>query len=363
MSSISDFLKLTGNEFASVAQDGVTAGDISGWVDSGSYAFNALLSGDIYKGFPGNKIVVLGADPSTGKTFFALGAAKNFLEQNPDGIVICFESESAITKDMLVERGIDVRRFGVVPVSTVQQFKTQALRIVDNYEKEPKKERQPILFILDSLGMLSTDKEMADSAEGKDTRDMTRAQLIKAAFRVLTLKLGRAGIPMIVTNHVYEDVGGGPYASKVQAGGSGAVYASSTILTLSKAKDRDTTTNEITGVIVTVTATKSRLTKENSKIKCLIRYDGGLDRYHGMLELAEAAGVFKKVSTRYELEDGTKLFGKTIMENPEKYFTNDILERINDYVQQKFCYGSGDDQAGADEAPADEEGQSSVHKG
>lgn len=358
MTSISDFLKLTGNEFASVADDGVTAGDISGWVDSGSYAFNALLSGDIYKGFPGNKIVVIGADPSTGKTFFALGAAKNFLEQNPDGIVICFESESAITKDMLVERGVDVKRFGVVPVSTVQQFKTQALRIVDNYEKTPKSERQPLLFILDSLGMLSTDKEMADSAEGKDVRDMTRAQLVKAAFRVLTLKLGRAGIPMIVTNHVYSDVGGGPYASKVQAGGSGAVYASSTILTLSKAKDRDASTNEVTGVIVTVTATKSRLTKENSKIKCLIRYDGGLDRYHGMLELAEEAGIFKKVSTRYELEDGTKLFGKAIMSSPEKYFTADVLERINEFVRGKFLYGSADDECEAESVEDDESGES-----
>lgn len=339
--SLVDFLKVTGNEFASVADDGVTAGDISGWVDSGSYSLNALLSGDIFKGFPGNRIVVIGADPSTGKTFFALGAAKNFLESNPDGIVICFESESAITKEMLVERGIDTKRFGVVPVSTVQEFRTQALRIVDNYEKQPKESRQPLFFILDSLGMLSTEKEMVDSLEGKDTRDMTRAQLIKAAFRTLTLRLGKAGIPMIVTNHVYENVGGGPYASKVQAGGSGAVYASSTILTLSKAKERDSSSNEVIGAVVTVTATKSRLTKENSKVKCLIRYDGGLDRYYGLLELAEESGVFKKVSTRYELEDGTKVFGKTIIETPEKYFTQPVLEKINEYVKRKFRYGPG----------------------
>jgi RecA/RadA recombinase len=358
MSSITEFLKLTGNEFASVAEDGVTAGDISGWVDSGSYALNALLSGDIYKGFPGNKIVVIGADPATGKTFFALGAAKNFLDQNKDGIVICFESESAITKEMLVERGIDTKRFGIVPVSTVQEFRTQALRIVDNYEKQNKNERQPLLLILDSLGMLSTEKELNDSVEGKDTRDMTRAQLIKAAFRVLTLRLGRAGIPMIVTNHVYEDVGGGPYASKVQAGGQGAVYASSTILTLSKAKERDASTNEVIGAVITVTATKSRLTKENSKVKCLIRYDGGLDRYYGLLELAEEAGVFKKVSTRYELENGTKVFGKTIMENPEKYFTDDVLKRINEYVKRKFCYGSGKNETGITESVEDEESQS-----
>jgi hypothetical protein len=165
---------------------------------------------------------------------------------------------------------------------------------------------------------------------------------------------------MLVTNHVYEDVGGGPYAAKKQAGGSAAVYASSTILTLSKAKDRDATTNEVTGVIITATATKSRFTKENSKVKCLIRFDGGLDRYFGMLELAEEAGVFKKVSTRYELEDGTKLFGKNIMENPEKYFTSDVLERINDYVKRKFCYGSGTDQTYIDESPEEEQDKGDI---
>lgn len=351
MTNLTDFLKLTGNEFATVADDGIAAGDVSGWVDSGSYAFNALLSGDIYQGFPQNKIVVIGADPSTGKTFFALGAAKNFLANNPDGIVICFETESAITKQMLTERGIDTKRFGVVPVATVQEFRTQAIKIVDNYEKQHVKERQPIMFILDSLGMLSTTKEIEDTASGSETKDMTRAGMIKATFRVLTLKLGRANIPMIVTNHVYDDVGGGPYAQKVQSGGSGAVYASSTILTLSKAKDKDASTGEVRGVIITVTAAKSRLTRENSKVKCLIRYDGGLDRYHGLLELAEEAGIFKKVSTRFELEDGTKIFGSQIMKDPEKYFTKEVLDKINDHAKIKFCYGTGEgDEDGSNEA-------------
>lgn len=356
MSTLMDFIKATGNEFATIADDGIAAGDVSGWIDSGSYAFNALLSGDIYQGFPQNKIVVIGADPSTGKTFFALGAAKNFLQQHPDGIVICFETESAITKQMLTERGIDTKRFGVVPVATVQEFRTQAIKVVDNYEKMPVKERKPIMFILDSLGMLSTSKEMEDTASGSETKDMTRAGMLKATFRVLTLKLGRANIPMIVTNHVYDDVGGGPYAQKVQSGGSGAVYASSTILTLSKAKDKDQNTGEIRGVIITVTAAKSRLTKENSKIKCLIRYDGGLDRYHGLLELAEESGIFKKVSTRFELEDGTKIFGSQIMKTPEKYFTKDVLDRINTFVKEKFCYGSvgGDEDAGEETATAEE---------
>lgn len=340
MSVLTDFLKLTGNEYATVADNGISAGDVSGWCDSGSYAFNALLSGSIYGGFASNKIVVIGADPSTGKTFFALGAAKHFLQADPDAIVICFETESAITKQMLVDREIDVKRFGVVPIATVQEFRTQAIKILDNYEKTPVKERKPLMFILDSLGMLSTSKEMEDTAAGSETKDMTRAGMLKATFRVLTLKLGRANVPMIVTNHVYDDVGGGPYAQKIQGGGSGAVYASSTILTLSKAKDKDATTNVVRGVIITVTAAKSRLTRENSKVKCLIRYDGGLDRYHGLLELAEEAGIFKKVSTRFELEDGTKIFGSQIMKDAPKYFTKEILDKIDEYAKKKFCYGS-----------------------
>lgn len=339
MSVLTDFIKATGNTFASVADAGITAGDVSGWVDTGSYAFNALLSGSIYHGMPQNKIVAIGADSGTGKSYFALGMCKNFLEQHADGVVLYFESESAMSREMLIDRGIDVKRMGVIPVTTVQEFRTQCLRVVDNYEKTHEKERKPLFMVLDSLGMLSTSKEMEDSAAGSETRDMTRAQLLKATFRVLTLRLGRANIPLFVTNHVYDDVGGGPYAQKVQSGGSGLVYSSSTILTLTKAKDKDATTGVIKGVIITVTASKSRLTKENSKIKCLIRYDGGLDRYHGLLELAEEAGIFKKVSTRFELEDGTKIFGSQIMKTPEKYFTKDVLDRLDVYCQDKFCYG------------------------
>lgn len=129
-------------------------------------------------------------------------------------------------------------------------------------------------------------------------------------------------------------------ANGIVSHNSGAIYAASSVLTLSKAKEKDLSTNETTGVIITITATKSRLTKENTKIKCLVKYDGGLSRYYGLLELAEAAGIFKKISTRYELEDGTKVFGKAINENPEKYYTPAALEKINEYIKKVFSYGA-----------------------
>lgn len=217
---IKSIIKLTQNEYANVAEDAI-CGEIKGWVDSGSYALNALLSGSIFKGFPSNKIVGFVGVESTGKTFFTLAACKNFLEKNPTGAVVYFETENALTQDTLRGRNIDLTRFVHVPVATVQEFKNQALRIVDEKIKDRDNQGDlPLLFVLDSLGNLSTNKEMEDSAAGSDTKDMTRAQIIKAAFRVLALKMGMVNVPMIFTNHVYDKIGAGPYAGKEQGGGS-----------------------------------------------------------------------------------------------------------------------------------------------
>lgn len=201
---VKEIMKL--NEYSTIAANGIAAGDYDGFMDSGSYAVNAVLSGSIYGGYAENKITELAGPSSVGKTFFALTAVKLFLENNPEAGVFLFESESAISKKQLEEFGIDVRRVFVFPVDTVQKFRHQCLVILTKYLEQPKAERKPILIVLDSLGMLSTEKELADIGDGKDTRDMTRAQLVKAAFRVVTLKLGIAGVPLIMTNHTYQSM-------------------------------------------------------------------------------------------------------------------------------------------------------------
>ena len=124
-----------------------------------------------------------------------------------------------------------------------------------------------MFVVLDSLGMLSTEKEMTDTAEGKQTRDMTRAQVIKATFRVLTLKLGKAKIPLIITNHTYSIIGA-YVPMKEMGGGSGLKYAASTIIYLSRKKDKDGT--EVVGSIIHCKTHKSRLTKENKAGKNII---------------------------------------------------------------------------------------------
>jgi RecA/RadA recombinase len=238
------------------------------------------------------------------------------------------------------ERGIDTSRVIIAEPDTIQKFKTHALKLIDAYEKKDEKARPPMMFVLDSLGMLSTSKEMEDSLEGKDTRDMTKAQIIKAAFRVLTLKLAKVKIPLLVTNHVYELVGS-YVPTKELGGGTGLKYAASTIAMLSKRKEKDGT--DVIGNIVKIKMYKSRLSKENSQIEVLLTYAQGLDRYYGLLDLAEKHGIFKKVSTRYQLPDGTSVFGKNINENPEKYFTEEVLLQLEAAVQKEFKYGAGDE--------------------
>ena len=336
MSFIKDLVKASGNEYANIVSDGVSAGDVDSFVDTGSYVFNALLSGSLHGGLPKNKITAIAGESATGKTYFALGMCKQFLDDNPDAAVIYFESESAISKDMIEDRGIDSNRMIIVPVVTVQEFRNQAINILDKYLETPEDKRPPMAMCLDSLGMLSTTKEIEDTAEGKETRDMTRAQVVKGAFRVLTLKLGRAGVPMIVTNHTY-DVIGSMFPQKEMGGGSGLKYAASSIIYLSKKKEKDGT--EVIGNIIHCKNHKSRLTVENKMVDVRLTYDKGLDRYYGLLDLALKYGIFKQTSTRIELPDGTTQFGKTINNNPEKYFTEEILTQLNECAKKEFKYG------------------------
>src|SRR6056300_435073 len=336
MSFIKDLVKSSGNEYASVVADGVAAGDVDSFIDSGSFIFNALLSGSLYGGLPSNKITAIAGESATGKTFFALGMCKQFLEDHPDAAVIYFESESAITKDMIEERGVDSSRFVIVPVVTVQEFRTQSINILDEYLETPEDKRPPMMFVLDSLGMLSTTKEIEDTADGKETRDMTRAQVVKGAFRVLTLKLGRAKVPMIVTNHTY-DVIGSMFPQKEMGGGSGLKYAASSIVYLSKKKEKEGT--DIVGNIIHCKTHKSRLSKENMMVDTRLRYDTGLDRYYGLLDLAIKHGIFKQVSTRIELPDGSKQYAKTIQNEPEKYFTEEIMNQLDEAAKKEFSYG------------------------
>ena len=334
MSFLNDIAKEIGSEYTQLASE---IDEQERYVDTGSYIFNALVSGSIFGGLSGNKITAIAGESSTGKTFFALAVVKNFLEQNPDGGVVYFDTESAITRTLLADRHIDTSRVLVTNVVTIEEFRSQALRIVDNYLKAPVGDRKPLMFVLDSLGMLSTNKEIDDALADKNVRDMTKSQLVKGAFRMLTLKLGQADIPMIVTNHTY-DVIGAYVPTKEMGGGSGLKYAATSIIYLSKSKEKDG--KEIIGNIIKAKMAKSRLSKENQQVGIRLFYDErGLDRYYGLLELGEQGGLWKNVAGRYDMGDGKKIYAKQILAEPEKYFTEEVMEKLDVIAKGTFSYG------------------------
>ena len=333
MDFLKEIVKEIGDEYTQLASEVESTEE---FIDTGSYIFNSLVSGSVFGGVSRNKITAIAGESSTGKTFFSLAVVKNFLDNNPDGYCLYFDTEAAVNRGLLESRGIDLERFVVVNGVTIEEFRSKALKSVDIYLKTDKEKRKPCMFVLDSLGMLSTEKEITDALNDKQVRDMTKSQLVKGAFRMLTLKLGQAKIPLIVTNHTY-DVIGSYVPTKEMGGGSGLKYAASTIIHLSKKKEKDGT--EVVGNLIKAKTAKSRLSKENQDVTVRLYYDQrGLDRYYGLLELGELGGLWKNVAGRYEI-DGKKVYAKAIYKDPESYFTPELLEKLDAIAQQHFAYG------------------------
>ena len=334
MDFLKEIVKEIGDEYTQIASD---IDETERFIDTGSYVFNGLISGSIFGGVSSNRITAIAGESSTGKTYFSLAVVKNFLDTNPDGYCLYFDTEAAVNKGLLESRGVDTSRLVVVNVVTIEEFRSKALRAIDIYLKKDEEERKPCMLVLDSLGMLSTEKEIRDALDDKQVRDMTKSQLVKGAFRMLTLKLGQANIPLIVTNHTY-DVIGSYVPTKEMGGGSGLKYAASTIIYLSKKKEKDKT--EVVGNLIKAKTAKSRLSKENKQVEIRLFFDHrGLDRYYGLLELGEIGGLWKNVAGRYEI-GGKKLYAKQILSEPETYFTNEVMQALDEIAKNEFSYGT-----------------------
>jgi len=333
MSIFDTLAKEAKNDYAQLVSN--TSSD-QGFIGTGSYILNAQLSGSIYGGIPNNRVTAIAGEQATGKTFYAIGIASTFLNDHPDGAVFYFDSEAAATPDLFRDRGLDPARVWHFPIDTIEEFRTQMIRILDNLLKTPEKDRKPLLIILDSLGMLASQKELQDAMDDKQVRDMTKSQTIKSVFRIITSKLGKLKIPMIVTNHTYKTMN--PYGDPTDmGGGSGLKYAASTIMTLTKSKEKDSS-KEVIGNIIKVKTYKSRLTKENTQIATRLFFDSrGLDEYYGLLELGEKHGIFIRKGNRI-LVGESSVYPSAILADPLKYFTKEVMQALDEASSKEFKY-------------------------
>lgn len=343
MATDEDFLKLIKQVDNNYSELPAT----TGFLDTGSYAFNALISGTIYGGFPDNRILGLAGEEATGKTFFAMSAIKSFTEKNPNGRVLYFDTEFALDAEFFDKRGINSKQIYILQPSTVEDFKTKCLNLLVGYEKL--KDKSPLMVVLDSLGNLPSNKELEDSLSNKNVADMTKQKMIRSMFRVLIQQMGKLNVPMIVTNHVYAAIGA-YVPTNVIASGGGLKYGASVIVMISKKKDKDG--NDVVGNLLNVKTYKSRYSKSDQKVELRLDFKTGLDRYYGLVDIAKKYKIIKS-STKEEilsvkgdgrknwvtLPNGAVILQDDLYDYPEKYFDKELLDKIDVVCQKEFGLG------------------------
>jgi len=341
--------KISGFETGSILTEN-TFSEVDDWIPTGNYLLNAQLSGSLFGGIPNTRSLGLMGDPGTGKSFVCLNVVREAQKKGYD-VMYC-DTEGAIDKSTAINFGINTDKIRYQPIKTVTEFQTFVSNLLAIVKKSKENGASPkILLILDSLGMLSTDKELNDAMIGKNAADMgAKAKELRKLFRVITLDLTAAKIPLICTNHVY--TGGGFMPTKESSGGDGPIFAMSVISFLSKAQLKENGSTTKTGIIVTSNLKKSRFTIPEP-VKFHISFANGMNPYVGLQDFVtwEACGIERGKLEEVKNKDGVKELvftanasstrwavkhlGKTVTSSQlftGDIFTQEVLESLNEKV-------------------------------
>jgi RecA/RadA recombinase len=299
---------------------------------------NVALSGNLDGGLtPG---LTMFAGPSKHfKTAFALLMAKSYMKKYQDAVVLFYDSEFGTPQSYFDAFDIDTDRVLHTPITDVEQLKHDIMNQLQNIEKDDK-----VIIVLDSIGNLASKKEVEDSIEGKSVADMSRAKQMKSLFRMVTPHLTIKDIPMIVVNHTYKEIG--LYPKDIVGGGTGSYYSADTIWILGRQQDKDGT--EIVGYNFIINVEKSRYVREKSKIPVTVSFDGGINKWSGLLDIALEGNFVSKPSNgwyaKVDQETGEVLDKKRFADTQNEEFWKDILanERFKEFVRKKYeiTYGS-----------------------
>lgn len=328
---------LENNEFSEVGE----------WIPTGNYLLNAQLSGSLFGGIANNRSMGIAGDPQTGKSFLCMNIVRE--AQKMDYDVIYCDTEGAIDRSSAKKFGIDTTKVRYQPIKTISDFKVFTANLVDKVKEFRKAGAEPrIMLVLDSLGMLSTDKESGDALKGKSAMDMgIRSKELRSLFRVITLDLTGVKIPLICTNHTTTGNIGGFMPTKEAAGGDGPIFSMSNVIMLSKAQLKEGDTR--TGIVVTSTPKKARFTRPY-QVKFHISFMNGMNPYVGLqdfvswencgiqrgkLEVDKKTGemTFTAVesSPRWAVRHLGKTVASTQLFTPE-VFTESVLRELDEKV-------------------------------
>ena len=299
---------------------------------------NVALSGSLDGGLtPG---LTMWAGPSKHfKTAFSLLMAKAYMDKYPDAILLFYDSEFGTPVKYFETFGIDMERVLHTPLTDIEQLKFDIMQQLQNIERGDK-----LMIILDSIGNLASKKEVEDALEGKSVADMSRAKQVKSLFRMVTPHLTIKDIPMVVVNHTYKEIG--MFPKDIVGGGTGSYYSADNIYILGRQQEKEGT--EIVGYNFIINVEKSRYVREKSKIPVSVSFEGGINKYSGLLDILmegnfvakPSPGWYAKVNQETgELGDKVRFDGTQTPEFMEPFLKD---EKFKSYVTNKYgiAYGS-----------------------
>jgi RecA/RadA recombinase len=245
---------------------------------------NVALSGSVDGGItPG--LTMLAGPSKHFKTGFALLMASSFLKKYKDGIILFYDSEFGTPQSYFNTFNIPFESVVHTPITDIEELKFDIMAQMKELDRN-----DHVMIVIDSIGNLASKKEVDDALDGKSVADMSRAKQLKSLFRMITPHLSLKDIPMIVINHTYKEIG--LYPKDIVGGGTGSYYGSDNIWILGRQQEKDA--DGISGYHFVINVEKSRYVKEKSKIPITVSYDGGINRWSGLLDVAIDGGYIVK---------------------------------------------------------------------
>jgi RecA/RadA recombinase len=344
--------KIDGFEMGSLLETNEFS-EVTEWIPTGNYLLNAQLSGSIFGGIANNRSMGIAGDPQTGKSFLCMNIVRE--AQKIGYNVIYCDTEGAIDKSGAKKFGIDTNMVRYQPIKTITDFKIFTANLIEKVKGYRKDGADPkILLVLDSLGMLTTDKESGDALKGKSAMDMgIRSKELRSLFRVITLDLTGVKIPLICTNHTTTGNIGGFMPTKEAAGGDGPIFSMSNVIMLSKAQLKEGSDNTKTGIVVTSTPKKARFTRPYA-VKFHISFMNGMNPYVGLqdfvswetcgiqrgkLEVDKKTGEMQFLGNESSPRWAVRHLGKTVPSTQiftAEVFTPEVLKMIDDKAIQPY---------------------------
>ena len=298
---------------------------------------NVALSGKLDGGLtPG--ITVLAGPSKHFKTAFALLMAASYQQKYPESVILFYDSEFGSPQAYFETFGIDMDRVLHTPITDVEELKHDIMAQFSQLEKGER-----VMIVIDSIGNLASKKEVEDAVEGKSVADMSRAKQLKSLFRMTTPHLTLKDIPMVVVNHTYKEIG--MFPKDIVSGGTGIVYSADTIWIIGRQQEK--TGTEISGYNFIINIEKSRFVKEKSKIPITVSFEGGIQKYSGLMDIAlEGSFVVKPSNGWYakvDQETGEILEKQRFSDTQTRLFWEDILnsEKFQEYIRKKYEISHG----------------------